>query len=286
MKIGFHIFHYTHGFASVEHLFNELKSKGHTPLLQLTNEQFTPWSGDIDIIIRTTERKDWKLPKGIKSYFIPHGMGKEYYSEDFYRYDKVLLNGNFPYLENWNGKTSNVTFVGWSKSDILWKPEKEKVQIVKKEIDNLLYDRNILFWSALKFEERLDYLLKYCKKNKLNLIAPIREDESHWSGALPILKKIKKYRKIKYFLIPKLLNLYYYTPYLDLVLSSGKSSIGKEFYITNLPVVSPYDGNPEIITMILKSPEKFICSKKIISDYFKYKDGKATERIIKEIGAN
>lgn len=299
MKIGFHIAHWSHGFSSVEYLFDVLKSKGHECILQVDNSHNKNWNnGEVDIMIHTSNVEYLLFPE-VKTYFIPHGMGIEPYTSFMRKYEKVFLNGLCPYL--YIGMVeipSNVDLVGWSKSDILWHPEQHKVDLVREEIENLPYDRNILFYTGIKVKERFDWMSKYCHENKFNLIFPQRPD----------CIKIHDGLETNFILIPKILNLYYYTPYLDLVITTG-TSIGREFYITDVPVIMPYYQDspehrseepsswaesyqtsmmelPDIIPKVLKTPENFLRPEETIKRYFTHRDGKVTERIIRELNLN
>jgi hypothetical protein len=225
------------------------------------------------------------IHKNTKIVFIPHGIGDECWDSIMDNYHKVLLAGKRPWSPGPN--IHNWKIVGWAKSDVLFNPRSDRVEYVKNLMANLPYDQSILYISkANDMGPDLDLLAGYFKEHKINVIAPYR---GYYQEAKDYL------RHYNHILIPDILNLYYFAPYVKIVICTGFTSVGREFYLAKIPSIHLEKGYEEsinltspdmfdpIFTQILNNPKRYIQPQRIIDQFFGIHDGKVVERIVKEI---
>lgn len=281
-----------HHQAAWEYLFSQLELKGFNPINHSGQENGKKIADDADIVFIASDRdRPIKNPK-TKTYFIGHGMGLESWDPGMNNDDRVFLAGKKPWSPP--PEVTNWRIVGWSKSDVLWHPEKEKVEYVNNFMTKFPYDTSILFVPPQDRNDlpHLDFIVEYADQHKYNLIIPFRKR----SQAYNIEEGIARYQKYKNVQCPEILNLYYFKPYIKIVAIMGLSSVGREFYPTGLPTLHagfgfeeshfsyPIERDfPKFLEEALVDPKKYLQPPNIIKDFHEIFDGEATGRIIAEI---
>lgn len=283
-----------HHRACFDYLYNILKRKGYDAKIKNGWKEPIKIPKDIDIVFITSNRSRPVIEHELKVFLIPHGIGLESWEKGMEKDDIIFLNGNKPWTPP--KEANNWKKVGWSKSDVLFTPEKETVDKVKEFMSSFPYDKTILFIPPLH-PRHLDYIKTFgdfAKKEKLNLIVPFRRGSQGYT----LFEAEKRYKgKYPHLKIPDVLNLYYFTPYLDLVIGWGATGVPREFYPTNIPTVHAGTGFeesyyskhpieeklPVLVLKILQDPKAYLQPKNVIKDFFEFFDGKSTERIINEI---
>jgi hypothetical protein len=284
MKITY-ISHGTHWEASIEPVLETLKERGHEIIRcepKIRNIEVIP--NDIDIVLLTSNEDTPVIWKQTKQFFIPHGIGDERWNPIMDNYDKILLAGKKP----WYSDSKNSKIVGWAKSDVLFNPKKDKEDYVKNLMSNLPYDQSVL---CIPYPDdigpKLHFLVDYFNSRKINVIA------SYPDYYLEAKQYFKNYNHV---IISKISNLYYFVPYIKILVCSGFTSVGREFYITQIPTMhigkgfeesinlsSPEKQFDSIFSKIWEDPKLYLQPESITKQFIEINDGKTVERIIREI---
>jgi hypothetical protein len=282
MKIVY-ITHGTHWYASIESIVEALKERGHEVIEcvpQVRNKERI--SNDIDKVLLTSN-EDIPIVDWNKIVFIPHGIGDEHWNPIMDNYHKVLLAGRRPYTPGVHSK-----IVGWAKTDALFNPDKEKTEYVNSLMSNLPYEDSVLCIPYPDdLGDKLRFLVDYFGATRTNVIAPYQEFHDNAQSY---------YRNYKNIVLPKILNLYYFVPHIKAVVCSGFTSIGREFYITQIPTIHIGKGFEESINLsapdktfdsifstVWNDPKLYLQPDYITKQFIEINDGKVVERIVKEI---
>jgi len=259
---------------------------------------------DTDILFITSNGLVPKnIPSHTKIFFLPHGIGNEYWWKIMNKYDEVFLAGKKPIIPPIG--INNYKIIGWAKSDAIFNPRKEIIERVNDLVSNLPFNKSVLLVPTT-FENilsNLDYVVKFLEEQKINVFIPFRKTGQEYSYDVGI----NRYNKFKHVRIPDMddiLNVYYFLPHIDMSISFGMTSIIREFYITKVPSmqIETYniDANrhiyedckigcdsltkfPKMFLDAWNNPSEYLQSEEVTKEFIEINDGKVIERIIKEI---
>lgn len=278
MKISY-INHGCHWTSSIEPILETLKERGHE-VIEFAQDNVP------DILFLTSTQEIPKIDKKTKIFFVPHGIGDEKWNVVMNSYANIFLAGKRPWTPPDTAK--NWKIVGWAKADALFNPKKESKDYVANLINNLPYNQSVMCIPYPNdIGPKLHFYLEYFKQRKINVIASY---PSYYQEATSY------YRHYNHIVIPKILNLYYFLPYIRVLICSGFTSVGREFYITKIPTIHLGQGfqesinlsNPKktfdaIFSQVWDCPQAFLQPASIAKQFIQINDGKVVERIIKEV---
>lgn len=281
-RIGY-IDYGSHWISAIQPVLETLQERGYT-IAGFIREQSIP--KDIDILITTSNNSMPNITKNTKIVFIPHGLGEECWDPVMNRYSKVLLAGKRPWSPGIS--SNNWKIVGWAKSDVLFNPRSDRVEHTKKLMSNLPYEESVMCIPLPDDQgNKLQFLVDYFNARGINMVIPYREYRN---------EAMQYYKDYNHIIIPEIMNLYYFVPHIKTLVCSGFTSVGREFYITQIPAIHIGKGfeesinlsNPEkqfdlIFSKILEDPKLYLQPESITKQYIEINDGKVVERIIKEV---
>jgi len=294
MKILF-LTYGAHWEAATEPILEVLQEKGFNAKLFQGN--FAAIDGgiripdDTDILFLTSNALCPPVPRQTKTFFVPHGIGSETWESPMDNDNKVFLAGKLPWTPP--AKVNNWEIVGWPKTDALWKPKVERQEYARELIKSLPYEETVLYVPMPGGEgiPLMRWIARYLEEKKINMLVPWRQ---HAQNAESYYKRFHW----KHVGIPKILNLYYFAPYIKVIICWGLSSLSREFYVTKKPVIHLNHGGSEsnliihnedrrslgpVFDSVWDNPSKYLLPDKVVKNFIEKNDGKVVERILKEI---
>jgi len=227
----------------------------------------------------------------VRSFFVPHGIGAEFWDPRMNSDTKVFLPGKQPWIPPL--EVNNWKIVGWTKTDALHHPDREKIGYAKNLMEHLPFEQSVMFIPLADSAgvPHAEFLIEYFQQKQINIIIPFRE----YTQAAR--KYFEGYPHIGFIEIQ---NLYYFVPYIKVLICSGCTSVGREFYITKVPVMHIYHGFPEtrvvlnnpdvdiehfdpLFSQVWNNPERFLQPESVAEEFIGINDGKVVERIVEEI---
>jgi len=283
----------SHFEIAIEPILEVLSKKGHEVIkYNPVTQRNIPKDTDV-VLLTSNVQRPINLDKRIRTYFVPHGLGQEYWEESMNHDTKVFLAGKRPWNPPRNAK--NWKIVGWAKTDVLFNPKKDKVNYVNNLMSTLPYDKSVLYIPSAdvpdsnnRYSFDYHFLVDYFDEQRINVIAPYREFRDY---------AIKHFKNYKHIAFPEIRNLYYFASHIGLVVCVGYTSVSREFYITKTPSIHLIHGYPETLNLsnpnrenfdrlfstVWDNPNSFIQPDHVVKNFIEINDGKVVERIIKEI---
>ena len=233
MKIAFYTFG-SHCDAGYFDVYQVLKEKGFDVTI-ISNYTIPPdyvIPKTIDVLFNTSNAFRPRIHANTKTFFLPHGLGHEVWEDVMNTDEVVFLAGKKPWVPP--VEVNNWKIVGWAKSDALFHPRKEIVEKVNTLVSDLPFDKSVLIIPTLDAKELsdLDYVVEFLEREKINAFIPFRKDAQTYG----LDSARKRYDKFQHVRIPDdIINLYYFTPHINMVVTMGWYSTVREFYITKIP---------------------------------------------------